>query len=64
MIKRQQRIERIIAVLQEYLAAKTAAELLTAKTQADSAYGDAHGWEPRAGTDFTDHLEATYIIRI
>jgi hypothetical protein len=64
MIKRQRRIERISAVLQEYLAAKTASLLLTAQTAADSAYGYAHGWEPRAGIAFTDNLEATYIIRI
>jgi hypothetical protein len=39
MIKRQQRIGRITAVLQEYFAAKTASDLLTAQTDADPGYG-------------------------
>lgn len=64
MIKRQRRIERIAAVLQEYLAAKTASDLLTAQTNANSNYGSDHGWEPRAGVAFTENLGATYIIRI
>lgn len=64
MIKRQQRIARIVAVLQEYQAAKTASDLLAAQTTADPSYGHSQGWEPRAGTAFTDNLEATYIIRI
>src|SRR5439155_7570710 len=64
MIKRQQRIARITAVLQEYLTAKTASDLLTAQSDANPSYGRDHGWEPRAGEAFTDNLEATYIIRI
>jgi len=64
MIKRQQRIERITAVLQEFLAARTASELLAEKTKANPSYGRNDGWEPRAGPAFTDNLEATYIIRI
>ena len=64
MIKRQRRIERIIAVLQEYLAAKTASDLLSTQTDANPNYGRDHEWEPRAGVAFTDNLEATYIIRI
>lgn len=64
MIKRQQRIQRIANVLQEYLAAKTASDLLAAQTDANPNYGRDHGWESRSGTAFTAHLEATYIIRI
>lgn len=64
MIKRQQRIQRIANVLDEYLAAKTASDLLTAQTDANPNYGRDHGWKPRAGAAFTAHLEATYIIRI
>ncbi|HZU38361.1 MAG TPA: hypothetical protein VFA18_20720 [Gemmataceae bacterium] len=64
MIKRQRRILRISAVLQEYLAAKTASDLLTAQTKANPSYGLQQGWDPRAGVAFTDNLEATYIIRI
>lgn len=64
MIKRQRRIERITAVLQEYLAAKSASALLAAQTDANPSYGHDHGWEPRAGVAFADNLPATYIIRI
>jgi hypothetical protein len=64
MIKRQQRIKRISAVHEEYLAAKTASMLLAAQTKANSKYGYDHGWEPRAGMAFAANLEATYIIRI
>jgi hypothetical protein len=64
MNKRQGRIERIGAVLHEYLAAKTASGLLTVQTAADSGFGYEHGWEPKAGTAFTRNLEATCIIRI
>lgn len=64
MIKRQQRIDRINAVLQEYLAAKTASDLLTVQTKANPSYGRDQGWEPRAGEAFAENLEATYIIRI
>lgn len=64
MIKRQRRIERIDAVLQEYLAARTASGLLAAKIAADPGFGRASGWSPRAGSAFTTNLEATYVIRI
>ena len=64
MIKRQLRIERINAVLKEYLAAKTAAGLLTAQTQPNPSYGYSQGWDPKAGIDYMNNLEATYIIRI
>ena len=64
MIKRQLRIERINAVLQEYLAANTAAGLLISQTQPDPSYGYTRGWEPKAGSAFVKNLEATYIIRI
>lgn len=64
MIKRQRRIERISAVLQEFRAAKTASDWLATQMKADSRYGFDHGWEPRAGTAFVENLEATYIIRI
>ena len=64
MNKRHQRLERIKAVLQEYLAARTAAELLVAATLPDPSYGHSRGWEPKAGAAFVKNLEATYIIRI
>lgn len=64
MNKRQRRIERITAVLQEYLAARTASDLLIVQTTANPNYGRDHGWEPRAGVAFTENLETTYLIRI
>jgi hypothetical protein len=56
MIKRQQRIEWIAAVAKEYLAAKSAADLLKAQLQADPNYGRSHGWEARDGVAFNTNL--------
>jgi hypothetical protein len=53
-----------LAVAQEYLAAKTAGNLLSAQLDADPSFGSRYGWEPRAGAAFCDKLEATYIIRM
>jgi hypothetical protein len=64
MNKRKQRLDRIAAVAQEYLAAKTAASLLSVKLTADPSYGWSQRWEPKAGAAFSANLEATYIIRI
>ena len=64
MIKRQQRIEWIAAVAKEYLAAKSAAELLRDKLQTDPNYGTSQGWEARDGVAFKSNLESTYIVRL
>lgn len=64
MIKRQQRIEWIAAVAREYLAAKTAADLLYAQLQADPNYGNRQGWSARDGDSFNANLEATYVVRL
>jgi hypothetical protein len=64
MIKRQQRIERIAAVEKEYLAARSAAELLKARIRADPKFGTRRGWEVRDGAAFDANLESTYIIRL
>jgi hypothetical protein len=64
MIKRQQRIEWIAAVAREYLAAKSAAELLEVQLQADPNYGWNQGWESRDGAAFNDNLESTYLVRL
>jgi collagenase-like PrtC family protease len=64
MIKRQQRIEWIAAVAKEYLAAKSAADLLKTQLQANPNYGTNQGWESRDGAAFTTHLESTYIPAI
>lgn len=64
MIKRQQRIEWIAAVAKEYLAAKSAADLLRTQLQADPNYGSNRGWEARDGVAFEANLESTYIVRL
>lgn len=64
MIKRQQRIARIAAVLEEYFAARTASDLLTERTDANPGYGLEHGWKAAAGKAFADNLATTYIVRI
>lgn len=64
MIRRQQRIEWIVAVAREYLAAKSAADLLKTQIQADPNLGTNQGWEARDGIAFIDNLESTYIIRL
>jgi len=64
MIRRQQRIKWIAAVAKEYLAAKSAADLLATRLQADPNYGDSHGWEAGDGVAFKANLESTYIVRL
>lgn len=59
MNKRQFRIDRIEAVLKEYFAAETAAELLGAEMRADPSFGRRRGWELRAGRAFVANLEET-----
>jgi hypothetical protein len=64
MIKRQRRLERIVRIAQEYLAAETAALLLGAELRADPSYGETRGWSARAAHDFGENLVATYGVRI
>jgi hypothetical protein len=64
MIKRQQRLQRIANVAREFLAARTAADWLRSCQEADPSFGDQHGWEPKAGIDFCENMEATYIVRM
>ncbi len=64
MIRRQQRIKWIAAVAKEYLAAKSAADLLETQLQADPNYGGRNGWEARDGVAFKANLESTYIVRL
>ena len=64
MIKRQQRLQRIANVAQEFLAAMTAAQWLQSCQEADPSFGDQHGWEAKAGMDFCENMEATYIVRM
>lgn len=64
MIKRQLRIRRIEDVYQEFLAARTARDLLSEQLQADPSHGDRFGWKPRADRDYSENLDSTFIIRI
>jgi hypothetical protein len=64
MIKRQQRLQRIVNAAQEFLAARTAAEWLQGGLETDPGFGVQHGWEAKAGIDFCDNLEATYLMRM
>jgi hypothetical protein len=64
MIKRQQRIEWIAAVAKEYLAAQSAADLLSEQLRANPSYGRNKGWDGKAGAAFDENLEATYLIRL
>jgi hypothetical protein len=64
MIKRQQRIEWIVAVAKEYLAAKSAANLLGSQLHIEPHFGRDQGWDARDGAAFDANLESTYIIRL
>jgi hypothetical protein len=64
MIKRRQRLQRIANVAQEFLAAMTAAEWLQGCQDADPSFSKKHGWEAKAGIDFCENVEATYIVRM
>jgi hypothetical protein len=64
MIKRQQRIEWIVAVAKECLAANSAASLLEAQLQGDPSFGRNQGWDARDGAAFGANLESTYMIRL
>jgi len=64
MNKLQHRIQRIADVVQEYLAARTAADWLDARTAENPSYGRTRGWNPKGGRDFSTNLEATYLVRM
>ncbi len=64
MIKRQQRLNRIVAVEQEYQAALTAAEWLKEQLSANPDFGENHGWKTKGGLDFCQNLETAYIVRL
>ncbi len=66
MNKRQYRIQRIADVMQEYLAAQTAANWLAARTAEDPSFGRKQkpDWEPRGGHAFLQNLESTYLVRM
>jgi hypothetical protein len=64
MNKRQQRIERILRVEREYLAARSAFELLSESIRSNPSFGKPWGWSASDAGGFEANLEATYIIRL
>jgi hypothetical protein len=64
MNRRQQRLQRIANVAQEFLAARTAAEWLRNCQEKDPSFGNEYGWDAKAGIDFYENMEATYIVRM
>ncbi len=64
MIRRQQRLNRIVAVEQEYHAAMTAADWLKNQLNADPSFGDNYGWNTKGGLDFVQNLGTTCIVRL
>jgi hypothetical protein len=64
MIKRQQRIERICDVEKEYLAARSALDLLAESIRSDPNFGRRWGWSAGDASSCGANLEATYVIRL
>ena len=64
MNHRQDRIDRIVAVEREYLAASVAAELLQERLDADPAFLAEHDLRSRDARNLLAHLEGTYVIRL
>lgn len=63
MIKRQWRMERIVAVEREYFAAVSASNLLRQELIANPNYGNPK-WEHKDGAAYRDNLETTYLVRM
>lgn len=64
MNHRQQRIERMRSVEREFLAARSAAELVETQLQTDPQWGIARGWQVADASNLAANLEITYIIRL
>lgn len=64
MMKRQERIERIVAVHREYLAAAAAMDLLEERLRSDPQFGVAGGWRSRDARKLRESLEATFLLRL
>jgi hypothetical protein len=64
MNKRQQRIERILAVEREYQAATAGVDLLKDSLRADPRFGAAQGWRSRDARNLEDNLEGTFLLRL
>ena len=59
MSQRQERIDRLVAVEREYLAAAAAADLLAERLGADPAFLAAHDLRSRDARNLRTHLEGT-----
>jgi hypothetical protein len=64
MSQRQERIDRIVAVEREYLAASVASDLLQERLAADPAFLASHELRSRDARNLQAHLEGTYVIRL
>ena len=64
MTQRQDRIDRIVAVEREYLAASLAAVLLLERLGADPAFLTEHELRSRDARNLRTNLEGTYVIRL
>jgi hypothetical protein len=64
MKRRQQRLERLNAVEREHSAAELADEYLGVGIKADPARLAARGLSPKDARNFSDNVEATYLIRL
>ncbi len=64
MTRHQERLDRIEGVAKEYLAARSAAELLERKLQDNPSFGVPFGWNKRYGNEFRANLEGTYLVRM
>lgn len=64
MSQRQARIDRIVAVERECLAASVASDLLHERLGADPAFLAPHELRSRDARNLRAHLEGTYVIRL
>jgi hypothetical protein len=64
MSKRQERIDRILAVEREYFAAVVAAELLAERLGVHPSFLTQHDLRSRDARNLRVHLEGTYVIRV
>jgi hypothetical protein len=64
MSRRQDRLERIVAVEREYRVAEVAMELLEERLQTDPGFLKLHQLGRRDARNLRDNLEATFAIRL
>jgi hypothetical protein len=64
MNKRQERLDRIVAVKREYLTALVAVDLLDERLRTDPSYLNAFDLRNRDARTVRENLEVTYLIRV